>query len=150
MRGILYFLSACFALLTLVGSPNGLTTPFMGHLLIAVSVIAASLLFGAALVIRSPIERLSELRRTAVVLRNFPVSTATEFQFWTERFWLWRKEIIDAASKESRRLADRLEVLNEMYGFPAGIIPFSSEHARLLGIMSEILRRVEKHIESHR
>jgi len=37
-----------------------------------------------------------------------------------------------------------------MYAFPAGIIPLNSEHARLLGIVSEILRRVEKYVETHR
>ena len=166
MRGILYFFSGCFALLTLVGSvkrqdlisnletywpgiPNGLTTPFIDHLLVATSVIAASLLFGAAVIRRSPIERLSELRKIGVRLRNSPVTSATDFKFWAQSFWSWRKEIIDTARKASTRLADRLEVLNEMYGFPAGITPFSSEHARLLGITSEILRRVEKHIEAH-
>jgi hypothetical protein len=155
MRAIFYFFSACFALLTLIGRvqghsnlgpywpsiPNRLATPFVDHLLVAVSVIAASLLFGAAITRRSPIERLSQLRKIGVPLRNSPVTNPTEFELWTERFWSWRKEIIDTAKNASKRLADRLEVLNEMSGFPAGIIPFNSEHARLLGIMSEILRR---------
>jgi hypothetical protein len=164
MRALLYFFSACFALLTLIGKrqdlisnletywlglPSGLATPFIDHLLIAVSVIAATLLFGAAIIRRSPIERLSELRKSGVPLRNLPVTSATEFNAWMESFWAWRRETIDAAKKASKRLADRLEVLGEMYGFPAGIIPFNSEHARLLGVMSEILRRVEKYIETH-
>ena len=167
MRAILYVFSACFALLILIGSvrrqdllsnletywpgiPNRLATPFVDHLLVAVSVIAASLLFGAAVVRRSPIERLSQLRKIGVPLRNSPVTSPMEFELWAERFWSWRKEIINTAKNASNRLADRLEVLNEMYGFPAGIIPFDSEHARLLGIMSEILRRMEKYIEAHR
>jgi len=163
MRAILYLFSACFALLTLIGSverqdlisnwlgiPNRLTTPFVDHLLVAVSVIGASLLFGAAVTRRSPIERLSQLRKIGVRLRNSPVTSPTEFELWTERFRSWRKEIIDAANTASKRLADRLEVLNEMYAFPAGIIPLNSEHARLLGIVSEILRRVEKYVETHR
>lgn len=167
MRAILYLFSVCFALLTLIGSvkrqdlisnletywlgiPNRLATPFIDHLLVAVSVVAASLLFGAAVVRRSPIERLSQLRKIGVPLRNSPVTSPTEFELWMERFWSWRKEIIDTANAASKRLADRLEVLNEMYAFPAGIIPFNSEHARLLGTMSEILRQVEKYIETHR
>jgi len=163
MRAILYLFSACFALLTLIGSverqdlisnwlgiPNRLATPFVDHLLVAVSVIGASLLFVAAVTRRSPIERLSQLRKIGVRLRNSPVTSPTEFELWTETFRSWRKEIIDAANIASKRLADRLEVLNEMYAFPAGIIPLNSEHARLLGIVSEILRRVEKYIETHR
>ena len=156
MRAILYLFSACFALLSLIGIvnwlgiPNRLATPFVDHLLVAVSVTAASLLFGAAVICRSPIERLSQLRKIGVRLRNSPVTSTTEFELWTERFRSWRKEIIDAANTTSKRLADRLEVLNEMYAFPAAIIPLNSEHARLLGIMSEILRRVEKYIETHR
>ncbi len=66
---MLYFFSAGFALLTLTGSvsraeletywlgvPSRWATPFIDHLLIAISVIAASLLFGVALLRRSPIE----------------------------------------------------------------------------------------------
>jgi hypothetical protein len=166
MRAILYIFSGCFALLTLLSSvkrqdllsnletywlglPTGLTTPLIDHLLVAGSVIAASLLFGAAIVRRSPIERLSELRKRGVPLRNFPVKTVTEFSLWSERFWAWRQETIETARRASKLLTDRLEVLNEMYGFPGDIIPFDREPARLLGIMSEILRRIEKYIETH-
>jgi hypothetical protein len=148
-RAILYFFSACFALLTLVGSPSDVKTPFLDHLVVAASVVAASLLLGAALISRSPIERLTELRRTGAFLRNSLVTSPTEFELWSERFWFWRKEIIHVARETPGRLADRLEVLKEMYVFPAGIIPFSSEHARLLGILSEILRQVDRHIEAH-
>jgi hypothetical protein len=125
-----------------------LTTPFIDQLLVAASVIAASLLLGTAFISRSPIERLSKLRRIRISLRNSLVTTSTEFELWTERFWSWRKEIIHVAGEASAKLAHRLEVLHEMYGFPAGIIPFSSE--RLLGAMSEILRQVERHLEAHR
>jgi len=104
MRPILYLFSACFALLSLIGIvnwlgiPNRLATPFVDHLLVAVSVTAASLLFGAAVIRRSPIERLSQLRKIGVRLRNSPVTSTTEFELWTERFRSWRKEIIDAAN----------------------------------------------------
>jgi hypothetical protein len=108
VRAVLYFFSVCFALLTLIGSvkrqdlisnlktywpgiPSGLATPFIDHLLVAVSVIAASLLFGAAIIRRSPIERISELRKIGVPLRNSPITTAAEFKLWTERFWSWRR-----------------------------------------------------------
>lgn len=150
MRGVLYFFSACFVLLTLVGSSSGVTTPLLAHFFVAASVVAASLLFGAASISRSPIERLSELRMKGVFLRNHIVRTPTEFELWSERFGFWRKEIIHVASEASGGLANRLEVLNGMYGFPAGIIPLSSEHARLLGILSEILRQVERYIEARR
>src|SRR4029450_8612668 len=109
MRAILYVFSACFALLILIGSvrrqdllsnletywprlPNRLATPFVDHLLVAVSVIAASLLFGAAVVRRSPIERLSQLRKIGVPLRIHLLRAQWSLSYGRKGFGLGEKK----------------------------------------------------------
>jgi hypothetical protein len=116
----------------------------------AISVVTASILFGAG-VIRvtqpSPIQRLAELRREGVGIRNRPLRSQEEFPGWLEQSQEWRQRAIAAARKASAILAHRLQPLNELYGFPANIVPVNNEHARYLGIMSETLRRIEKYME---
>ena len=88
-------------LLTLVGGSSAVTTPLLAHFFVAASVVAASLLFGAASISRSPIERLSELRMKGVFLRNYIVRTPTDFELWSERFGSGEKK---SSTLRARRL----------------------------------------------
>lgn len=92
---------------------------------------------------------LRSLRREGVKIRNQRLITILDLPKWTARYEKWRLDIIEAVGHLSPNLRSRIEVLNEMYGIPANAVPMSKEHKRQLGIMSEILRRVEKYIEKH-
>ena len=76
------------------------------------------------------------------------VSTG-QLEEWARRYEEWRTDTIEYARELSPNLAARLEVLNEIYGIPRDIVPVSPEHGLRLGIMSEILRRIEAYMEKH-
>jgi hypothetical protein len=92
---------------------------------------------------------LRRLKNIGVEIRNSRVSDGTCLPAWIALYRGWRSNIIEAAGHLSRNLQNRLQVLNEMYGIPSNVVPLNEEHALYVGIMSEILRRVDAYIEKN-
>jgi hypothetical protein len=89
-----------------------------------------------------------DLRKRGVQIRNeFPVN----FSNWHRRVYEWRDEVLNAAGVLSTNLRQQLETLNETHGYPTDIQIVGElhgdEHKLDLGIISEILRRLEKYLE---
>jgi hypothetical protein len=93
-----------------------------------------------------PTAPLRQARKEGVALRNRVLASDEQFAEWMERYHAWRERTLSAAAKASPVLHDLLDTLNEMQGYPAGVIPFNDEHARRLAIVSEILRRIDRYL----
>ncbi len=91
-------------------------------------------------------ERLRDLRRSGVALRNERVADAVQWADWRSRFDVWRSDVLAVADQISRNLYARLETLDQVRAPPALQWPFHSlEHQNLSGVTSEILQRIEEH-----
>jgi hypothetical protein len=86
------------------------------------------------------------MRKAGVALRNERVRDEAEFAEWMRRYGVWREETLGAAAKSSPVLHDLIEIVNEVGPIPANVEVFCPEHKRLVGKMSEMLRRIDKYL----
>ena len=89
-----------------------------------------------------------DLREKGVQIRN---ESPVNFPNWHRRVYEWRDEVLNAAGVLSTNLRRHLQTLNETHGYPIDIQIVGElhgdEHKKDLGIISEILRRLEKYLE---
>ncbi len=106
---------------------------------------------------QNALNRLWELRSEGIALRNEPIQTEAQFTDWRRRYEEWRKSILEVAGERSANLREWLRRLERM-GKPPGGLTFyvngdtstgkpTKEHYRLASIMTEILVRLQKHLE---
>ena len=98
------------------------------------------------------LNKLWRLRSDGIALRNKPITTEAEFVDWQRRYEEWRENILRAAEERSVNLREWLDRLERMGAPPSGLTFYfddtgESEHRRLVGIMTEMLVRLQKHLE---
>lgn len=103
------------------------------------------------------LNKLWQLRSDGIALRNTPVTTEAEFMDWRRRYEEWRENTLQAAEERSVNLREWIKRLERMGPLPNGLTIYveeaddngvqKSEHYRLARIMTEILVRLQKHLE---
>lgn len=103
------------------------------------------------------LNRLWELRSEGISIRNESIRSEAQFTEWQRRYKEWRENILEAAGKRSENLREWLSRLERMQSPPGGLEFFVGEdpvtgmpdyeHKRLASIMTEILVRLQKHLE---
>lgn len=93
------------------------------------------------------IDKLWELRKSGVEIRNESVLTDQFFPGWERRFKRWREETLNEARTVSVNLHNWLEILDRMVEPPPDIKAVNPEHRLLLGVSSTILNRLQQYLE---
>ena len=106
---------------------------------------------------QNALDRLWALRSDGIALRNESIITEAQFVVWQEKYQDWRSKTLKAAGARSVNLKQWLRRLERMGQPPDGLICYVGEdpvtghpvheHYRLAGIMTEILVRLQKHLE---
>lgn len=106
---------------------------------------------------QNALNRLWALRSEGIAQRNEQIVSEAQFVNWERRYVDWRARVLDAAEQKSANLREWLRRLERMGRPPAGLNYYVGEdpvtghpvheHRRLAGIMTEILVRLQRHLE---
>jgi hypothetical protein len=88
-----------------------------------------------------------DLRSEGISLRNRPVAGEPNYAAWKTELDGWLSRVYSTAEKINKTLRTYLERLDRVGPPPGGIPVVSAEHARWIGIASEVLVRMQRYIE---
>ncbi len=91
--------------------------------------------------------KLWSLRSSGITLRNRPLSTLDEYDQWKQEIDVWLSQVYEQAERVSPNLRQYVERLDRMSPPPANINFIHSEHHRWVSITSEVLARLQEHLQ---